>query len=76
MRFPIRWPKTRIMVGDLDPLFDDSLRLCQRMVESGVDVNCRVYRNMGHAFLSLEKEFERGEQAIIESIQMIWDCFT
>lgn len=61
MRFPTRWPKTRIMVGDLDPLFDDSLRLCQRMVESGVDVSCRVYRNMSHGFLSLEKVVERGE---------------
>lgn len=26
--FPSRWPRTRIMVGDQDPLFDDSLRLC------------------------------------------------
>lgn len=43
-RWPLKWPRTRIMVGELDPLLDDSLRLCERMVHSGVDVSCSIYR--------------------------------
>jgi acetyl esterase/lipase len=30
--WPKKWPPTRIVVGELDPLLDDSLRLCHRMV--------------------------------------------
>ncbi len=62
------------MVGDQDPLFDDSLRLCQRMVEARIDVNCRVYKNMSHAFLSLEKVVARGEEAIVDSIVLLKEC--
>jgi acetyl esterase/lipase len=64
------------MVGDQDPLFDDSLRLCQRMTEAGIDVTCRVYKNLSHGFLSLEKVVARGEDAIIDSIAMLRDCLT
>ncbi|MBP9838959.1 MAG: hypothetical protein KBC84_09630 [Proteobacteria bacterium] len=32
------------MVGELDPLLDDSVRLCSRMSESGANVRCKVYR--------------------------------
>ncbi len=36
-RFPLAWPKTIIVVGNRDPLYDDSLLLMQKMVESNID---------------------------------------
>jgi acetyl esterase/lipase len=42
-RFPLKWPKTVITVGNKDPLYDDSLMLMQKMVEVGVDCECIVY---------------------------------
>jgi acetyl esterase/lipase len=42
-RFPLKWPKTVITVGNRDPLYDDSLMLMQKMVEVGVDCECIVY---------------------------------
>lgn len=37
------WPKTTIMVGKKDPLYDDSLRLLERMSNSGVNVKLIIY---------------------------------
>jgi acetyl esterase/lipase len=59
-RWPLKWPPTRIMVGELDPLLDDSIRLCERMVGSGVDVRCRIYKELGHGFLSVENIVKQG----------------
>lgn len=28
LRWPLKWPKTIVLVGKKDPLYDDSLRLC------------------------------------------------
>lgn len=53
MRFPLKWPRTKIVVGEHDPLYDDSLKTMERMVKSGIDCHCEVYRNMSHGFLNL-----------------------
>ncbi len=42
-RFPLGWPKTIMTVGTKDPLYDDTLLLMQKMVESKVDCECVVY---------------------------------
>lgn len=42
------------MVGKKDPLFDDSLRLMEVMVNGGVDVKLYMYEDFSHAFLSLD----------------------
>jgi hypothetical protein len=39
-------------------------------------VSCRIYRNLSHGFLSLEKVVARGEEAIVDSIALIRDCLT
>lgn len=35
-RFPLKWPKTIITVGNKDPLYDDSLMLMEKLVESNI----------------------------------------
>jgi hormone-sensitive lipase len=52
-RFPLKWPKTRIIVGEMDPLLDDSLRLCEKLCYSGIDYQCKIFKDLGHGFLSI-----------------------
>lgn len=53
-RFPLRWPKTIIQVGAQDPLYDDTLKIMERMASSKIDCECQVYENLPHGFLNLE----------------------
>jgi hormone-sensitive lipase len=53
-RFPLEWPKTIITAGSKDPLYDDSLVLMQRMVESDIDCECIVYEELSHGYLSTD----------------------
>lgn len=52
--FPKKWPKTIIQVGAEDPLYDDSIKMMERMVSSKIDCECQVYENLSHGFLNLE----------------------
>ena len=52
-RWPYNWPKTVILVGKKDPLYDDSVRLMERLVQGGVDAKMYAYQDFGHAFLSM-----------------------
>ena len=67
-RWPLKWPKTRIMVGELDPLLDDSLRLCSKMSDAGIDVHLNIYGELGHGFLSVEAMINEGKRGIVHSI--------
>lgn len=42
-RFPLKWPRTFISVGQKDTFYDDSLLLMQKLKESNVQCYCRVY---------------------------------
>ena len=62
---------TRIIVGELDPLLDDSVRLCDRMTESGVDVRLKIYKELGHGCMSVETVVKEGEKVIVDSISFL-----
>eukprot|EP01117_Protostelium_nocturnum_P014397 TRINITY_DN5475_c2_g2_i1.p1 TRINITY_DN5475_c2_g2~~TRINITY_DN5475_c2_g2_i1.p1 ORF type:complete len:871 (+),score=298.97 TRINITY_DN5475_c2_g2_i1:190-2802(+) len=42
----------RIMVGALDPLFDDSIWMAKRLTAVGKTVKMKVYENLNHGFLN------------------------
>lgn len=59
------------MVGKQDPLYDDTLRLMERMVSSGVDAEMLLYRDFSHAFLSLDGVIPACIEAIEDSVNKI-----
>ena len=67
-RFPIKWPKTIIQVGAKDPLYDDSIRIAERMVSSGIEVDVQVYENLSHGFLNLDFVVAECKKTIKDSI--------
>ncbi len=54
-----KFPPTRIMVGDSDPLLDDSIRFADRLfhLTAHQDVVLRVYEGVDHGFLSLDLKY-------------------
>lgn len=42
-RFPINWPRTKLTVGNKDPLFDDALNVMEKMVRSKIECDCVIY---------------------------------
>ena len=69
--WPRIWPKTRIVVGELDPLLDDAVRLCSRMADSNVDVRLKIFRELGHGCMSVETVVKEGERVIQASIKQL-----
>lgn len=69
MRFPLKWPKTVMQVGALDPLYDDSIKMLHRLVESGIDCHCQVYENLSHGFLNLDFVIGDCKKTIDDSIE-------
>ena len=67
-RFPLKWPKTIVTVGDCDPLYDDSLTLMQKMVESNIDCECIVYEGFSHGYLSTNLLIKESGKTIEHSI--------
>jgi len=47
-------PKTRIMVGNKDPLHDEAWRLTDKMRKLGRDIRMVVYKDMPHGFLGYD----------------------
>jgi acetyl esterase/lipase len=45
-------PPTRIVVGDCDPLMDQSVRFANHLASIGVDVKCKIFQAMPHGFCS------------------------
>ena len=45
-------PKTRIVVGDRDPLYDQCVRFTHQVAALNVDCKLKVYEGMVHGFLS------------------------
>lgn len=48
----IKFPKTRIMVAQNDPLRDESFRFTLRMAKLGLDVYLKEYMYMPHGYLN------------------------
>jgi acetyl esterase/lipase len=48
------FPTTRILVGDQDPLADESVRLAYRLNCLKRNVKIKVYKGLGHGFLSFD----------------------
>jgi len=42
----------RIVVGDCDPLMDQSIRFSHHLARLGVNVRCKVFQAMPHGFCS------------------------
>lgn len=68
-RFPLKWPKTIVTVGNCDPLYDDSLTLMQRMVESSIDCECIVYDGFSHGYLSTSMLISESGKTIEHSVE-------
>ncbi len=51
------FPTTMIMVGDVDPLLDDSCFLYKRLSECGAPVSLHIHRALPHGFLNLASDF-------------------
>lgn len=60
----MKLPPIRIMVGENDPLLDDSWRLLERLVLLKKDIKMKVFKFLPHAFLSYDTN--SGYKIIIE----------
>ena len=69
--WPRDWPKTRIMVGNADPLFDDSIRLLDKLDKSGVDVKLYELNDVGHAFLNMDLVLPECRVGVQKSIEIL-----
>lgn len=66
-----QFPPTRIVVGDKDPIMDQSISFGHHLAREGVDVKIKIYPGMPHGFLSF------GDWPIVgvqEVIQCVDDC--
>lgn len=52
-----RLPPVRILIGSKDPLKDDSLRLVDRLLGLGVNVEMKVFEGMPHGVLNYDVKF-------------------
>ena len=48
------FPPTRLVVGDRDPLYDETVRFSYRLQRAGVDVGLQVYEEFPHGFLNFD----------------------
>ena len=46
-----KFPKTTLIIGQMDPLRDDSIHLLDRLLENGVDAQGLEFRHMHHGFV-------------------------
>jgi hormone-sensitive lipase len=49
-----RFPRTHLVFGTKDPLYDDCLRFFERLLLAGVDAKATEYEGMMHGFLSFD----------------------
>ena len=52
-----KFPRTRIIVGDKNPLHDDSVLFLQKMVRNETDVFCLIFQGYPHAVLNFNTVF-------------------
>lgn len=55
-----KYPKTDILGGEFDPLFDDGYRLGHKLKELGVETRMYIFENMYHGFLGFDLPLGQG----------------
>lgn len=69
--WPKDWPKTRIIIGDCDPLYDDSIRLLDNLDKSGVDAKLYLLEDVGHGFLNMDLALPECKVGVEKSIDIL-----
>lgn len=57
-------PETHIITAEFDPLVDEGEALYRRLLESGVEVQCRRYLGVNHGFFQLAGISKAGRKVI------------
>jgi acetyl esterase len=57
-------PPAHLIVGNLDPLLDDSNRLAARLEEAGVPHELRVYEGLNHGFIRYGRLISAARRAV------------
>lgn len=45
------------------------------MAHGGVDVKCRIYRGLGHAFLNMDALIKQAEVCVADSVALLKELF-
>jgi acetyl esterase len=59
-----RLPPAHLIVGNLDPLLDDSRRLAARLTEAGVPCELKVYEGLNHGFIRYGRLISAARRAV------------
>ena len=59
-------PPAHLVVGNLDPLLDDSQRLAARMEEAGVPCELKVYEGLNHGFIRYGRLITAARRAVAD----------
>jgi len=59
-------PPAHLIVGNLDPLLDDSARLAAKLKEAGVGVDLTIYQGINHGFIRYGRFIGTARTAIAE----------
>jgi acetyl esterase/lipase len=59
-------PPAHLVVGNLDPLLDDSQRLATRLKEAGVPCELRVYEGLNHGFIRYGRLVSAARRAVAD----------
>ena len=73
-----KFPETWFLVGDQDPLLDDSIQMANKLISAGVTCHIRKYLWLGHAFLgfNLDKgQFNQIEKPLFKAAKIIKAVF-
>jgi acetyl esterase/lipase len=56
------------MAGTKDPLFDDSIRLLERLTRDKINCKLLLYKDFSHGFMSMDQVLPGCKRAIDDSI--------
>lgn len=70
-----KFPPTSLMVGDLDPLLDDSVDFHTRLTMLGVSTRLKVFPGLPHGYLTYGDLAKEAQVAIDEARDLIYDIF-
>jgi acetyl esterase len=64
-------PSARLIVGNLDPLLDDSQNLAARLKQSGVSCDLTVYEGINHGFIRYGRLIKTARRAIADCAEAL-----
>lgn len=64
-------PETHIITAEFDPLVDEGEALYRRLLESGVEAQCRRYLGVNHGFFQLAGISKAGRRAIQDVVSIV-----